>query len=128
MIPRKNGEALAFSIGELAYLLVFAMVFIIMVLLLGFADLKNELENSRKQIKVLEDSLKKISDIPKASKYYAAEIKIIGANRFLIDEKEYNIVGIGKKFAKEIKAKIRKLTGGEDDGGGSWIEHTDDRN
>ena len=32
------------------------------------------------------------------------------------------------KFAKEIKAKIRKLTGGEDDGGGSWIEHTDDRN
>jgi len=33
-----------------------------------------------------------------------------------------------EKFTTEIKDKIRKLSGGEDDGGGSWIQHTDDRN
>ena len=31
------------------------------------------------------------------------------------------------KFVQEVKDKIRKLTGGEDDGGGSWTQYTDDR-
>jgi len=36
--------------------------------------------------------------------------------------------GDKEKFTKDVKDKIRKLTGGEDDGGGSWIQYTDDRN